>query len=134
MGLAMSIPAADCPHCKSGPECFSYLKRFEFDVDRARALTTDGRDPVEVDDDSLRETLIGCRIVPGHVGHVDVTFPGIIAHFSHPDPAGEMLHGHVLIDGNHRAARCLRDGHPFFAYLLSEAESRVILTVRSAAA
>jgi hypothetical protein len=33
----------------------------------------------------------------------------------------------VLIDGNHRAARCLRDGLPFRAHLLTEAESEAVL-------
>src|SRR5439155_17198266 len=85
------------------------------------------REPVEVDDESLRLSMIGCRLVPAHVDHVDPKYPGIISHVWYADPAGEDLHGHVLIDGNHRAARCLRDGLPYFAYVLSECESREIL-------
>ena len=120
------MTTADCPHCRPGPEWFGYLGLVEFDVDRARALTADGRAPVEVDEASVRETLVGCHLVPAHLDHVDTRFPGIIAHVSHPDPAGEVLHGHVLIDGNHRAARCLRDRVPFRAYLLTAAESRAV--------
>jgi hypothetical protein len=36
----------------------------------------------------------------------------------------------LLIDGNHRAARHLRDGLGFFAYLFSEQEQRSISTYR----
>jgi SAM-dependent methyltransferase len=37
------------------------------------------------------------------------------------------MQGHRLIDGHHRAARCLEEGTPFVAYLLSEEESRAVL-------
>jgi hypothetical protein len=36
----------------------------------------------------------------------------------------------ILIDGNHRAARHVRDGLDFFAYLLTESEQRSICTYR----
>ncbi len=118
----------DCPHCRSGAETFSYLGgAYLFDVDAARDLVGDGREPVEVDDASVRLSMDGLKLVSEHVDHVNPAFPGIIAHVSFPDPSGEVLRGHVLIDGNHRAARCLRDGRPFFAHLLSEPESEAVL-------
>lgn len=125
----MSVETAhDCPHCRSGAETFSYLGgAYLFDVDAAREFVATGREPVEVDDESVRLSMDGLRLVPEHVDHVDPAFPGIIAHVSFPDPSGEVLRGHVLIDGNHRAARCLRDGLPFRAHLLTEAESEAVL-------
>lgn len=123
-----------CPHCRSGSETFSYLGgAYLFDVDAARELVAAGHEPVEVEEESVRLSMDGLRLVPEHLDHVDPRFPGIIAHVSFPDPSGELLRGHVLIDGNHRAARCLRDRLPFFAHLLTEAESEAIL-LRSPAA
>jgi len=117
-----------CPHCAPGPESFRYFDLYEFDVGKARGLVGDGREPVEVDEESLRLSMDGCHLVPQHLDHVDPKFPGIISHVWYPEPTGENHHGHVLIDGNHRAARCLRDGLPYFAFVLSEDESRNILT------
>ena len=125
--MSADTSPAPCRHCKSGPETFRYYALCEFDVDAARQLTADGRAPVEVDDESVRQTMDGLRLVTEHIDHVDPRFPGIIAHVSCPDGTGETQRGHVLIDGNHRAARCLRDGLPFFAYLLTEPESEAVL-------
>jgi hypothetical protein len=61
------------------------------------------------------------------VDHVDPQYPGIITFVWQTDTDGVTHRGHLLIDGNHRAARCLRDDRPFFAYLLTEEESRAIL-------
>jgi len=127
-----AIERAACRHCRPGPETFQYLGLYEFDVDEARLRTADGRQPVEVEVESVRSSMDGCRIVPEHLDHVDPRFPGIIAHVCHFDPSGEILRGHVIIDGNHRAARCLRDGLPFFAFLLTEEESEAILIQRPA--
>ncbi len=49
-----------------------------------------------------------------HIDHVDPSVPGI---------AGQRLGGICLMDGNHRARRCLRDGLPFSVYVLDLAES-----------
>src|SRR5207237_1071831 len=96
---------------------------YRFDLRRARRLACDGREPVEVDEDSARASLGDRPLDEGHVGHVDPAQPGIIAHVEHRTDEGEVLAGHVLIDGRHRAARCLREGRPFLAYLLTEEES-----------
>ncbi|QEL15460.1 hypothetical protein [Limnoglobus roseus] len=121
----MTLPT--CPHCRPGPETYRYLGRYEFDVDAARGLVADGREPVEVDDASVRYWLEDSKLHDQHLDHVDPRFPGILAHVWFNDGIAEH-HGHALIDGNHRAARCLRDGRPFFARLLTEAESRAVLT------
>ncbi|MBX7102853.1 MAG: hypothetical protein K1X57_02150 [Gemmataceae bacterium] len=121
--------AATCPRCRDGRESYRYYfrGRFEFDVDRARVFTSDGRETVEVDDESVRTSLDRSEYDECHVDHVDPTIPGIIAHVWCTDDDGEEVHGHLLIDGHHRAARCLRDGLPFNAYLLTEEESRTVV-------
>jgi hypothetical protein len=125
--------AAECPHCRTGRETFSYLgRRFAFDVDLARKLTEDGREPVEVDEESVRRCLARTRIYDQHLEHVDTKYPGIIAHVSCTTPEGDLVTGHVLIDGNHRAARTQQLGQPFFAYLLTEEESVRVLKNRTA--
>jgi hypothetical protein len=127
----MSDPSAiaDCPRCRNrGPEYYEYLRHsYEFDVDAARRLVTDGRESVEVEPESVRESVRLSKIFKQHVDHVDPTFPGIIAFVWFTTDGGETYRGHLLIDGNHRAARCLREDRPYFAYLLTEDESRAIL-------
>ena len=118
----------ECLHCKSGPESFRYMGNiYRFDVDKARRLVSDGREPVELEPDDVQYSVDVCHIYPEHVKHVNPEFPGIIAHIWYPDPSSELLHGHVLIDGHHRAARCLELDRPYFVYLLSEEESREVL-------
>jgi hypothetical protein len=117
-----------CPHCRGGAETFRYMKRnYLFDVDQARKLVQDGREPVELDDDDVRHSVDISRIYPEHLPHVDTRYPGIIAHLWYQQPDGELIHGHLLIDGHHRAARCLQLQQPFFVHILTEDESRAIL-------
>jgi hypothetical protein len=117
-----------CPHCKSGPETYGYLKRtFVYDVDRARRIVADGREPVEMDQSDVAYCVKNSRIYKEHIDHVKPEYPGILAHLWGPGKGGVLEHGHVLIDGNHRAARCLRDGLSYRAYLLTEEESERIL-------
>jgi hypothetical protein len=121
-------PRENCPHCRGGSESFRYMKSiYRFDIDKARALVSDGRQPVELEPDDVRFSVDTSRIYPQHVKHVNPEYPGIIAHIWYPEPDGNVLHGHVLIDGHHRAARCLELGRPYFVHLLSEEESRAIL-------
>ncbi len=127
MPLLPEVGPAECPRCRGGHEYYWYLGLYEFDVDKARGLATDGREPVEVEEESVRLSVRDSEMDEAHVGHVDPRFPGIIAHVQYQDEGGQMLRGHVLIDGHHRAARCLREGRPFLAYLLTEAESEAVL-------
>lgn len=117
-----------CSHCQSGPETFWYMQhRYLFDVDLAREIVNDGREPVEVDDESVRFSVETSEIYKPHLRHVNVAYPGIIAHIRYTTDEGELIKAHLLIDGHHRAARCLQLGRPFFACLLTEEESQAIL-------
>jgi hypothetical protein len=93
----------------------------------ARELVRDGREPVEVDEDSVRTSVAGSEINKNHISRVDPTVPGIIAHVRYQTDDGHVFRGHVLIDGHHRAARCLAEKRPFEAYILTPAESENIL-------
>lgn len=56
-----------------------------------------------------------------HINHLPAELgPGLMVTF----PAGL---GRPLIDGNHRAARALRDGTEFLVHLLPEAETLTLL-------
>jgi hypothetical protein len=122
-------PLPECCRKKlNGGEVYRYFGRnFVFDVDRANELIRDGRQPIEVEDESVRRSVELCRIREEHVAHVNPARPGIIAHVECLADDGEVVKGHVLIDGNHRAARCLELALPFYAYVLSEEESESIL-------
>lgn len=114
-----------CPHCGSGPETFRFMENiYNFDVDLAREIVNDGRKPTEMDHDDVEYSVDICRIYEEHLDHVNPIYPGIVAHIWYPEPTGEILHGHVVIDGHHRAARCLRDDLPYRVHILSEEESR----------
>src|SRR5206468_4322092 len=79
------------------------------------------------DPDSVRSSIEQSQVCEEHVAHVDPAEPGLIAHVWCQAGDDAEIHGHILIDGNHRAARSLRENRPFFAYVLSEEESRAIL-------
>lgn len=118
----------ECPHCRPGSETFRYFKgAYNFDVDLARKLVGDGREAVELDPEDVRHSVDISRIYPQHLPHVSTEFPGIIAHVWGPGAGGRWLHGHLLIDGHHRAARCLQLSIPYKVYLLSERESEQVL-------
>jgi hypothetical protein len=105
-------------------------RTFIFDVDQARAITGDGREPVELDPDDVQYAVAKCEVDETHVPHVDPSIPGIVSHVYYPAPDGQILHGHVMIDGHHRAARSLQLGRPFLVYLLTESESKRIVLRR----
>jgi len=118
----------DCPHCRTGSETFRYSKSvFKFDVDLAREIVGDGREPIELHPDDVKHSVDTTRIYSDHVQHVDPQYPGIVAQIWYPEPNGTLLHGDTLIDGHHRAARCLQDSLPYRVYVLTEEESQRIL-------
>jgi hypothetical protein len=125
--MPQSHDAEKCPRCRSGPEYYWYLGLYEFDVDRARAFAADGRTPVEVEEESVRVSIRSSKMHEPHIDHVDTRYPGVIAHVHYQEESGLVHRCHLLIDGHHRAARCLREGRPFHAYLLTEEESQAIL-------
>jgi len=117
-----------CPNCASGAETFWYMAhKYLYDVDHARQLVSDGRESVELDDESVRFSVDTSEINAAHLPHVNTEYPGIIAHIRYRTEEGEMVHGHLLIDGHHRAARCLELGIPFYVLLLTEEESEEVL-------
>lgn len=123
---------AECKRCsQSGPETYRYIgKLFIYDVDAARRLVNDGRESVELERESVEWSVHTSDIDDEHVGHVDASIPGLIAHVQMLSEEGELVKAHRLIDGHHRAARCLREERPFLAYLLTEEESEQILLSR----
>ena len=104
-----------------------FFRNFVFDVDRALEIVRDGREPVELTEESLRVIWERTRIDRRHLKHVDPSRPGIIAHVQATTVEGETVEGQVLIDGNHRAVRCSQLHRPFLAYLLTPEESASIL-------
>jgi acetyl-CoA carboxylase beta subunit len=121
-----------CPVCTAtGSETFWFLRKsFIFDVDRAREITQDGRSAILLDRDDVRYAVDSSRITDSHVPHVNVSYPGIIARVRYTQDDGSVVTGDVLIDGHHRAARCLQLRRPFSVYLLNYAESDAVLTRR----
>lgn len=122
------IAKSDCPHCQSGAESFRYFKgAYKFDVDLAREIVSDGRKSIELNPEDVRYSVDISRIYPEHLEHVDTQYPGIIAHVWGPGAKGKWLRGHLLIDGHHRAARCLQLRIPYRVHLLTQAESERIV-------
>lgn len=119
----------DCSRCNRGRgEAFWCLKdRYVFDVDKAREFIAErDHEMMELDPDDVRYSVDRCEVNEGHLEHVDPSIPGIVAHIFFPDE-GRVVHGHRLIDGHHRAARCMELGIPFPVHVLSEEESVDIL-------
>jgi hypothetical protein len=110
-------------------ETFWYMShRWLYDVDHAlRLLKAAPREPVEVEEFGVRAAVRESELNKNHVPKVDPSRPGIIAHVRFRTAEGELLKGHVLIDGHHRAYRCLHEDRPFFAHVLTEWESLEVL-------
>lgn len=116
-----------CPQCQEGPEYYRmFFDQYKFDVDLAREITSDGRATFLLENDDVEHAVAWAHIHKPHLDHVDLQYPGIVAHYWYVTKDDELLHGTVLIDGHHRAARALRDGVPFYIRVLSEEESKQI--------
>lgn len=122
----------DCRVCRlKGSETFNFLKRqFVFDVDKARRITADGRKPVEVDRDDVLHAVDTAHIYIEHVPHVRTNFPGLMVRLRCTLADGTVEEGDLIIDGHHRAAKCLQTGVPFRALLLTVDETDSILKKR----
>ena len=128
------------PRAEAEPPIYSEPKEDEifylfgytwvFNINLANELVRDGREPVELEEESLRYCVETTDLERGHIARVNPERPGIIAHVSYTTAEGEVIRGHALIDGNHRAARCLELGRPFFVYILTEEESQKVLLRR----
>ena len=92
---------------------------------RIAEVMSRSHDLIRVEPAGLREWLRHVRIDPRHLDHI----PPDLQH-------GIMITlpnglGMPLIDGNHRAARALRDGTYFFAAVLNEKETLRLLRLTS---
>jgi len=121
-----------CDICAAtGAETFRFMRRtFVFDVDRAREIVADGRSTWEMLRADVRFEVNTSRIHDHHVPHVKVRFPGIVARVRVFLPDGTPVEGDLLIDGHHRAAKCLRLNRVFSAYRLTVEETDKILIKR----
>lgn len=132
MPSAATVVSSECARCNlrtyEGGEVFYHKDNaFKFDVDLATEMVNDGREPVQVDPESLRRCLRHTEIDEQHLPHVNIDKPGIIAHVTYHLDDGQTVVAHLLIDGNHRAARSLKENQPFFAFLLDTTETAQIL-------
>lgn len=114
-----------CPRCPvigaediPGEEFFE-LRSLRFNLEVARELCRPSM-LHRVDHSALREWLEHVHLTEGHIEHLPKGLgPGLMA--SLPNL------GRPLIDGNHRAARALREGSEFIVYLLPESETLDLL-------
>lgn len=122
----------ECRVCgKNGAETFNFLRRsFVFDVDRAREITQDGRKPIELDRSDVFFAVDTSRIYIEHVPHVTTRFPGIVARVRCTGSDGSITEGDLLIDGHHRAAKCLQTGKPYMVYRMTPDETDSVLITR----
>jgi hypothetical protein len=93
-----------------------------WDVELALKICSDGRQPVQVHPVQVNEMLRVNQFDPVHLDHVDPALPGIVCAIDYTEDSYPIV---CLIDGSHRAARCRRDGLPFFAYVLTDHESQL---------
>ena len=129
---ALQQRALQHPHCAEcvsrldSPEVYTVTRNRDmallaFDIELAHQFCKDGRASQLIDNEILDAILQVNGITPEHVDHVDPTFPGIACPVEFT-PDGQPVNG--LIDGSHRAARCRREGRPFFAFHLTPEEAQ----------
>lgn len=92
-----------------------------FDVEKAKQIAAGGRRPVLVPADTLAPFLEASHYEEAHLPHVGPESPGIL---------GQRFSGLFLLDGVHRAARCLRLGKDFHAFVLTQEETLSCLVLQ----
>lgn len=125
MGTLHFRPHNNCPRCPGigaedipGEEFFE-LRSLRFNLQFARELC---RPSIlhRVDHRALREWLGHVHLTERHIDHLPQDLgPGLMVTLPNL--------GRPLIDGNHRAARALRNGSEFVVYLLSEDDTLNLL-------
>jgi hypothetical protein len=90
------------------------LDTYIFRNDTAKELVSAGRNAIPITAESLLHLLGMNYFDEGHLGHVDPAKPGICT---------RRFGGLILLDGIHRAVRCLAEKRPFLAHELSYEES-----------
>ena len=116
----------DCPICSARQQKGTtevYLigdgdDRYFFNVDKAKTMAMDGRPTIAVPESTLQRVAKVNDYSPIHLAHVDPDKPGIMV---------QRFGGLVLLDGIHRAVRCLNQGKPFSACMLNYQESLACL-------
>ena len=125
--LGAIIDPEHCEECKGrrdGVQVYSSVRlrdmvRLAWDVELALQICTDGREAEYVDPSQIAQMLQANQVNPMHLDHVDPTIPGIACVMEYAEDRRPVI---CLIDGCHRAARCLRDNVPFYIYTLTEQE------------
>jgi len=92
-----------------------------FDVEKARKIAADGRRSLPVPTDMLAQLLSSTHYEQAHLPHVDPAAPGIL---------GQRCNGLCILDGAHRAARCLHEQLDFHAYILTQQETLSCLVLQ----
>lgn len=80
------------------------------------------RKPIEITVDQIRRQIAPYDVEPNHVGHVNERNPGIMAQVTHVKGVRR-----VLIEGNHRATKCLYKGKSFKVYVLTPRETNAVI-------
>lgn len=115
----------NCPRCPlieaegiPGEEFFE-LRSLRFNLQVARDLCQPWM-LHRVEHSALRDWLSHAHLTESHIDHLPKRLdPGLMVTLPNL--------GRPLIDGNHRAARALREGCEFFVYLLPESETHDLL-------
>jgi hypothetical protein len=92
--------------------------KYFFNVEKAKTVAGEGRPSIAIAESSLRRMVMVNDYSPVHLAHVDPGRPGIMV---------QRFGGIVLLDGIHRAVRCLNEGRIFQAYTLTYEESLACL-------
>jgi hypothetical protein len=92
-----------------------------FDVEKAKQIVSDGRRPELLPPEALAPLLAASHYEEAHLPHVDLDSPGIL---------GQRFTGPFLLDGVHRAVRCLRQGRGFHAFVLTPEETLSCLVLQ----
>ena len=92
-----------------------------FDVEKAKQIAAAGRRPVLVPADALAPFLEASHYEEAHLPHVGPGSPGIL---------GQRFSGLFILDGVHRAARCLHERRDFHAYVLTQQETLSCLVLQ----
>ena len=92
-----------------------------FDVEKAKQIVSDARRPELLRPDALAPLLFTSHFEEAHLPHVNLDSPGIL---------GQRFSGSFLLDGVHRAARCVQQGTDFHAFLLTQEETLSCLVLQ----
>ena len=119
--INQAAPQPECDVCRERrhgtQEMLQIREEFDtytFDINIAKQLAAGKRNASAIAGKSLASLLDANDFDENHLGHVDPAVPGIFT---------RRFGGLVLLDGIHRAARCIIDQRPFLAFELSYEES-----------